>query len=209
MHDLFFDILKIAFRDTDFSDAQTALSFSGQESTSTSVPSSRQTVIPGQSKRCKTINHVEPKATPRQKLPSRAPLSNIEELRNSRTRMIQKESSVGMATSSRDQSPQDDQRSLTHPGDLVICKKKRKERERTIFRPGHGPAGPVSPVSMGCTTRSLGPAPSSFMRDVRSSLGWANMPTQQQGGNASGTFSWANPVKKLRTDSGKRRPSHQ
>lgn len=209
MHDLLFDILKIAFPDTDFREVRTALSFSGQVSISTSSASSKQAIIPSQSKRHKLISEVEPEATPPQKYQIRASLPNNKDPRASRTHMLQKESRVGSTTSSRDQSPQDDPRSLTHPGDLVICKKKRKEREKTIPRSGTGFTVPVSSPSMGRTKQSSGPG--LVTKDTRSSQGWANTPPQQQqgsGGTGIGTVGWANPVKKLRTDSGKRRPSH-
>ncbi|XP_052192265.1 ATP-dependent helicase BRM isoform X2 [Diospyros lotus] len=198
VHDLFFDILKIAFSDTDFREARNALSFSGSVSSSAAL---RQ-AVPGQSKRHKLVNEVEPDGNPSQKPLSRGPGLSCEDTRN-RSHLPPKESRTG--SSSREQ---DDPRLLTHPGELVICKKKRKDREKSAAKPGNGSAGPVSPPSVGRGTRSSGPG---FMaKDTRSSQqsqGWSNQPSEQINGG-SGFIGWAKPVKRLRTDAGKRRPSH-
>ncbi|KAK9065487.1 hypothetical protein SSX86_014888 [Deinandra increscens subsp. villosa] len=176
VHDLFFDIMKIAFPDTDFREARSALTFSGSM---TSSPRGLQ--LGGQTKRPKQmIDHPEPEPSlsprplPRGSIPARETRFG-----NSSTR-----AAAGAANA------QEEPRPLTHPGELVICKKKRKDREKSgMVRPGNGSAGPVSPIGR-----------------------VARNPGQSQGigqlGNGSGaSFGWANPVKRMRTDAGKRRPS--
>nr|GEZ03159.1 ATP-dependent helicase BRM [Tanacetum cinerariifolium] len=72
--------------------------------------------------------------------------------------------------------------SLTHPGELVICKKKRRDR---------GPISPIGRVSSGPSQ----PRPSQSQIVGRY-------------GNRNGaSIGWVNPVKRTRTDAGKRRPS--
>ncbi|KAL5796148.1 hypothetical protein ACOSQ2_000968 [Xanthoceras sorbifolium] len=206
VHDLFFDILKIAFPDTDFREARNALSFSGPVSTSTSVPSPRQAAV-GQSKRHKMINEMEPGPSPPQKPLQRGAIPTGEDTRV-RVHMPQKESRLGSGSGNiREQSQQDDS---PHPGELVICKKKRKDREKSVVKPRTGSAGPVSPPSLGRNIRS--PGPGSIPKDSRQTQqtthqqAWANQPAQPSNGGG-GTVGWANPVKRLRTDAGKRRPS--
>ncbi|XP_059634204.1 ATP-dependent helicase BRM [Cornus florida] len=211
VHELFFDILKIAFPDTDFREARNALSFSGAVATSTSAPSSRQAVA-GQSKRHKLITKVELDPSPPQKPVLRGHIPAGEDTRG-RGLVPQNESRLGSSSSSREQGQQDEPRLFTHPGELVICKKKRKDREKSVMKPGNGSTGPVSPPSMGRSTRSPGPGSGSISKDTRLSQhtmhqqGWANQPPQQMNGGG-GTVGWANPVKRMRTDAGKRRPSH-
>ncbi|KAJ7962412.1 ATP-dependent helicase BRM-like [Quillaja saponaria] len=210
VHDLFFDILKIAFPDTDFREARNALTFSGPVSSST-VTSPRQ-ISASQSKRHKLINEVESDPCPSEKPLHRRSISSGENTRV-RGHVPQKESSrLGSGSaSSREQLQQDDSSQLTHPGQLVICKRKRNDREKSLVKPRNGSAGPVSPSSLGHTIRT--PVPSSASKDTRvaqqtaHAQGWASQPAQPSNG-VGGTVGWANPVKRLRTDSGKRRPSH-
>ncbi|CAM8899637.1 unnamed protein product [Rhodiola kirilowii] len=191
VHDLFFDILKIAFPDTDFRDAKNAISFSGQGAASTSTASAR--MLPSsQSKRHKLINEVEPDRNGLSMLGSRISVPIVEETRT-KSQMTLKESRLAVQ--------QDETKLLTHPGELVICKKKRKDREKMLMKPR---SGPVSPPPIRSPT--MGSA-----RDVRSSQqqSWSNQSAQQSNGSVSGgNVGWANPVKRMRTDTGKRRPSH-
>lgn len=180
VHDLFFDIMKIAFPDTDFREARSALTFSG------SVASSSPRGLPpvGQVKRPKQVIDPEPEPI---RLPR--PLS--------RGSIPAKETRFGNNSSTRGGAAhtEEEPRPFTHPGELVICKKKRKDREKSgVVKPGNGSAGPVSPVGRG--TRSPGQTRPSQSQTVG------------QHGNGSGaSIGWANPVKKMRTDAGKRRPS--
>lgn len=206
VHDLFFDILKIAFPDTEFREARNALSFSSPVST-TAAPSPRQGAAV-QSKRQKMITEVEPDPSPLQKPLQRGPIYSSEDTRV-RSLVPQKESRHGNGSgSSREQFQQDDS---PHPGELVICKKKRKDREKSLAKGRTGSGGPVSPPSVARGIKS--PGPGSITRDTRltqqatHSPGWANQSAQPVNGGG-GSVGWANPVKRLRTDSGKRRPSH-
>ncbi|KAF2315290.1 hypothetical protein GH714_038735 [Hevea brasiliensis] len=117
VHDLFFDILKIAFPDTDFREARNALSFSSTSST----PSPRPAAI-GQSKRHRIINEVEPDNSS-----SHRPIQQGSIPTGDDTRIkvhLPKETRHGSGTgSSREQCQQGDS---PHPGELVICKKKGK-----------------------------------------------------------------------------------
>ncbi|XVF80095.1 hypothetical protein PTKIN_Ptkin15bG0042900 [Pterospermum kingtungense] len=186
VHDLFFDLLKIPFPDTNFREARNALSFANPVSTSTSGPSPRQVAV---GKRQKPINEVE-----------------------SDSGLTQKSLQRGLGSGSgisREQNQHDDSL-LTHPGELVICKKKRKDREKSTVKPRTGSVGPVSPPGIGRSIRS--PAAGSVSKDARMTQqtthqqGWPNRPAHPSNGGG-GSVGWANPVKKLRTDAGKRRPS--
>ncbi|KAJ7951159.1 ATP-dependent helicase BRM-like [Quillaja saponaria] len=210
VHDLFFDILKIAFPDTDFQEARNALSFSGPVSAST-VTSPRQTSA-SQSKRHKMITEVESDPCPSEKTLHRGSITSGENTRV-RGHGPQKESSRlgNLSARSREQLQQDDSSQLTHPGQLVICKRKRNDREKSLVKPRIGSAGPVSPPSLSHAIRT--PGPGSISKDARlaqqasHAQGWASQPAQPPNG-VGGSVGWANPVKRLRTDSGKRRPSH-
>ncbi|XP_058743971.1 ATP-dependent helicase BRM-like [Vicia villosa] len=198
VHDLFFDILKIAFPDTDFRDARSALSFAGPVSASTTVSSPRQAAV-GQGKRHKLMNEVEPDPHPSQRPLQRGSASSGENSRI-RVRMPPKESKTGNVSSSsiREQPRlQDDSPPLlTHPGELVVCKKRRNDREKSTVKTR---TGPVSPPM-----RSPGAGSVPKDRLTQQTQGWVGQPSQQP----NGSVGWANPVKRLRTDSGKRRPSH-
>ncbi|XP_065859640.1 ATP-dependent helicase BRM [Euphorbia lathyris] len=209
VHDLFFDILKIAFPDTDFREARNALSFAAQVSTSTSTPSPRQVPMGSQNKRHRLVNEVEPDNSASHKP---VPRSSVPSGDDTRIKVqLPKETRHGSGSgSSREQYQQDD--SPLHPGELVTCKKKRKDRDKSVVktRTGAGSSGPVSPPSMVRTMMS--PVAGSGSKDTRMSQpsshpqGWANQ--AQPGGASGGSVGWANPVKRLRTDAGKRRPSH-
>lgn len=200
VHDLFFDILKIAFPDTDFSEARSGLSFSISGSGAAALSSPRQ--APGQSRRNRLINEVELDPSTPQRLQQQTIVSSEEG--RVRVRLPNKESRFGSGgSSSREQYVQDDSPALTHPGELVVCKKKRKDREKTVVKPRTGSTGPLSPSTMGRGIQS--PGTTSASKDTRNmQQGWAN----QSGHDSGASVGWANPVKRLRTDSGKRRPSH-
>ncbi|TYH38759.1 hypothetical protein ES332_D12G132100v1 [Gossypium tomentosum] len=205
VHDLFFDLLKIVFTDTDFQEARNSLSFFSPASTSTSGPSSRQVAV---GKRQKQMTEVESDSGLTQKsLQQRGPTHTGEETRI-RVQLPQKESRLGSG-STREPYQQGD--SLpTHPGELVTCKKKRKDREKSMVKPRTGSVGPISSPSIVRNIRS--PTAGSVSKDVRPTQQtthqpWPNQPAHLSNGS-SGSVGWANPVKKLRTDTGKRRPSH-
>ncbi|KAL8119055.1 hypothetical protein AgCh_016530 [Apium graveolens] len=206
VHGLFFDILKMIFPEMDFLEARGAVSFSGHVA-STSVPPSRQ-ILAGQGKRTKQCNEVVPDLSPKQKSLSRVPRSN-EEIQV-RSQALHRETRFG--NSNRELGQQEDSSLLAHPGELIKCKKKRKDREMSAVKPGHGSAGPASPVSVGGNIRS--PGSGSLSKDTRliqwtsQQQGKSNQHPQQTNGSSSGGIVWANPVKKMRTDAGKRRPSH-
>ena len=202
VHDLFFDLLKIAFPDTDFQEARNALSFSSPVSTSTSGPSSRQVAL---GKRQKPIDEVESDSGLAQKAQKSSQRGSTHAGENTRVRvhMPQKESRLGSGSGiTREQYQQDDSL-LTHPGELVICKKKRKDREKSMVKPRTGSVGHVSPPSIGRSIRS--PAAGSVSKDARliqqttHRQGWPNQLAHPSNGDG-GSVGWANPVKKLRTD---------
>ncbi|KAH1130100.1 hypothetical protein J1N35_001478 [Gossypium stocksii] len=203
VHDLFFDLLKIAFPDTDFREARNALSFSSLVSNSTMGSSARQAAV---GKRQKPINEVEPDSGLTQKSLQRWSSHAGEDTRV-RVHMPQKESRVGCVITK--ELYQQDDSILTHPGELVICKKKRKDREKSMVKPRTGLAGPVSPPSIARSIKS--PTTASFSKDAaRLTQQTAHQQSWHQPAHPpnGGSVGWANPVKKLRTDAGKRRPSH-
>ncbi|CAJ2671253.1 unnamed protein product [Trifolium pratense] len=194
VHDLFFDILKIAFSDIDFGEARSALSFSSQISASTVASPRQATVGPSNKrKRGKTDEETDPFHT--QKPLRRGSTSNGESGRI-KVQLPQKVSRGSGSGSAREQLQQDSPSLLVHPGELVVCKKKRNGREKSSVKPRIGSSGPISPPSM--VMRS----PTSGSGSSTSRAGNAQRP------NGSGlSFGWAKPVKRMRTDSGKRRPS--
>ncbi|KAJ4955280.1 hypothetical protein NE237_012063 [Protea cynaroides] len=218
VQEMFFEILRIAFPDADLREARNAVLFSGQGTTS--VPYSKQGPI-GQSKRHKLINDVEPELSPSPRSLSRGP-ALVEDDTKTRVHIskFQKESRLG-SSSSREQGQLDESPMLTHPGELVICKKRRKDRDKGSLKSKTN--SPVSPPSVGrgIRTPGPGPGPGSIMppKDMKVSHqsaaqhGWPHQPTQQAnavggGGGGGGALGWAKPVKRMRTDTGKRRPSH-
>lgn len=200
VHDLFFDILKIAFPDTDFGEARGALSFSSQAPAGTAASPRQGTV--GPSKRHRMTNDAETDPCPSQKLSQSGSTSNGENARF-KGHLPQKNSRTGSG-SAREQPQQDNPPLLAHPGQLVVCKKKRNERDKSLGKGRTGSTGPVSPPSAAIRSPGSGSTP----KDARlAQQGRVSQPSQHSNGSA-GSVGWANPVKRLRTDSGKRRPSH-
>ncbi|GAB4844503.1 hypothetical protein Ancab_037881 [Ancistrocladus abbreviatus] len=210
VHDLFFDILRIAFPDTDFREARNAISFSGPATTSSSFAAPPRSAAIGQTKRHKLMNEVERDTSPSHKPPLRGPVLSHEDMR-ARTHLPPKESRLRNNGSNREQGQHEESLMPTHPGELVVCKKKRKDREKSIMKQMSGPGGPVSPPSVSRNIRSPGPvsAPKDLKMSQQSAAQqvWANQAAQPVNGSG-GSVGWANPVKRLRTDAGKRRPSH-
>ncbi|OVA13986.1 SNF2-related [Macleaya cordata] len=216
VQDLFFDVMKIAFPDTDLREARSTVLFSA--AAATSAPSPKQGPV-SQSKRHKLINEVEPEPSPPPKLHQRGLVSGDEEVRTrGPISKFQKESRLG-SSGGRELSQQVEAPLLTHPGELVICKKKRNDRDKSVVKPRT--TGPVSPPSVGRVVRGPGPGSNPVQRDVKISQpasnqhGWAHQPPTQQtdgggggSGSGGGNMGWAKPVKRMRTDTGKRRPSH-
>ncbi|KAJ1277512.1 hypothetical protein BS78_04G009800 [Paspalum vaginatum] len=213
LHNLFFNIMKIAFPDSDFSEAKSAMSFSNPGgAASGAVAPSPKHAASGHKRRSSTSEaeqhgsghsrHTQPT-----EVPSRP--------HSSRSERDPRHSGSG----SKDQLP--DGGGLLHPSDMFIVKKKRQDRARSsIGSPSSsGRAGPLSPANPG----RPGPVPSPrggsrtpFQRDAHPSqqsmhsAGWGAH--SDHGGSSSapgiGDIQWAKPAKRQRTDSGKRRPSH-
>ncbi|XP_020247246.1 ATP-dependent helicase BRM-like [Asparagus officinalis] len=201
-HDLFFDIMKIAFPDTDFREARNALTFPSHGGGAAAAPAPPQKPSP-----------VTAKSS------ARASVSPDEEGRMTRANAskLNRVSRPDTGPSVRDQAQPIP--SLAHPGDLVICKKKRQDRRVGPVSPtgqGRAAAGPLSPPSAGW----LGPHPhepswfiATGISNLSKSTRWAQQPKQQHSssGPSAGVeeeAQWAKPVKRMRTDAGKRRPSH-
>ncbi|CAN1308957.1 ATP-dependent helicase BRM [Linum perenne] len=212
VHDLFFDLLKIAFPDIDFREARSSLSFTGPSNAA--GPSQRQTLA-SQSKRHRPINEVDTDAGVSAHKPTLRG-SNLGQDTRIRVQIPQRETRQGSGSASnREQHQQQQDDSPLHPGELVICKKKRKDRDKSAVKTRAGSSGPASPPSIGRDPRGTG----LIGREGRSSQqlnsgggghqspAWANL-SQPANGASPGNVGWANPVKRLRTDAGKRRPSH-
>ncbi|KAL2251759.1 ATP-dependent helicase BRM [Sesamum indicum] len=204
VHDLFFDILKIAFPDTDFQEARNSISFSSSVATPASGPSSRQKLA-GQSKSQKLVKNMDAENSPFQKPHSRVPFHTVEDTKV-KSYVSRKESRLSSGKSSRELGQADNARLFTHPGDLVTCKKKRKDREKSAARSGNGLGGPVSPTGIARIITGPGSKDQGSSQQSATQRGWAVLSPQQ--GNDSGSVGWANPVKRMRTDAGRRRPSH-
>ncbi|KAI4372339.1 hypothetical protein MLD38_010581 [Melastoma candidum] len=208
VHNLFFDILRIAFPDTDFEESRSALSFTGPLSTSTSSQSPKP-LTTGQGKRGKPMKEVDIDTQPRKMMRQTPPMN--QETTRIRVSLNQKDS--GSASGSRNSieaSQRDESPLLAHPGELFICKKKRMDREKVPTKPRSG-SSPISPAGTSRGIASLGMA--SMSKDLRSATpgihrqGWISQ-SGQAGNSVGGDASWANPVKRLRTDSARRRASN-
>ncbi|CAN1237239.1 ATP-dependent helicase BRM [Linum grandiflorum] len=192
VHDLFFDLLKIAFPDIDFREAKSSLSFTGPTSNAAG-PSQRQTPA-SQTKRQKPIHEVDTDSV----RPTSQRGSNLGQDTRIRVQIPQRETRQGSGSQQHHQHQQQLDDSPLHPGELVICKKKRKDRDKSASKTRAGSSGPGSPPSITMVSpRAM------IGREGRSSQSpaWTN-------GASPGNVGWANPVKRLRTDAGKRRPSH-
>ncbi|XP_072967210.1 ATP-dependent helicase BRM [Typha angustifolia] len=229
LQDVFFDIMKIAFPDSDFREARNAVSFSSPLGSASAAPSPKQ--APGsQSKHRTPISEAEQETGPPKNL-SRGSTSIDEGKNRGFPSKLQREPRP--ASGSGREQVSDCTPLLAHPGDLVICKKKRKDREKSAVKQRAGPGSPSSSGRVGPLSPSnpgrMGPvsSPHSMSRSVRAPfqrdphttqpatnpVGWAHKLVQQPegGGGASpgiGDVQWAKPVKRMRTDAGKRRPSH-
>ncbi|XP_047315769.1 ATP-dependent helicase BRM-like [Impatiens glandulifera] len=193
VHELFFDILKIAFPEDDFQEARNSVSFSGPMMSPSTLR--QQTVISSQGKRQRAVNNNDVESDHPDLHSGPTPIQK----QLTRSQLLQKEySRLGSSSSSSSSRRehvqlQDETRAaaaaaLAHPGELVICKKKRKDREKSSIQK-LGRASPGStPISQ---------------RETRSS---GQHSIQQQASDSG--VGWANPVKRLRTDSGRRRASH-
>uniref|UniRef100_A0A453MUD2 ATP-dependent helicase BRM n=4 Tax=Aegilops tauschii subsp. strangulata TaxID=200361 RepID=A0A453MUD2_AEGTS len=210
LHNLFFNIMKIAFPDSDFQEVKDSLSFSnpGGGASSTAVPSAKH--LASGLKRRSTTTEAE------QHGPGSGKHSHHASAGEAPSRAKPDRDSRHSGPGGRDQSLDSPGLPL-HPGDLFIAKKKRQERARSsIGSPSSsGPRGPLSPTNTG----RLGPAPSPrgartpFQRDSHPSQqsmpGWGAH--SDRGGSSPpgiGDIHWAKPAKRQRTDTGKRRPSH-
>ncbi|XP_010255301.1 PREDICTED: ATP-dependent helicase BRM [Nelumbo nucifera] len=205
VQDLFFDIMKIAFPDADLREARNAISFSGPGASP--VLSPKQGVT-GQSKRQKLIIGVGPDTNPLSKILPYAPTSADDD---TRVRGHMSKFQDSWLVRELGQQQPDETMTFTHPGELVICKKKRKDRDKCLSKSRTVPASDsTSPPNMGRNVRGPGPGPVPTQKDVRlnqsSTLqhGWPHKTPQAN--SDGGSQGWAKPVKKMRTDAGKRRP---
>lgn len=181
-----------------------ALSFSGPGAASQSAPSPKQPSV-GQSKRHRAINEVDDDKDP--------PLKPVRRGEDTRIRVSLHPKETGTVSgnfNTREQSQRDDSPLLAHPGDLVICKKKRKDREKVVAKSRTASSVPVSPATVARGIRSPGPSSLKDAKSTQQTLhqqGWINN-SGQPSNSSGGDVGWANPVKRLRTDSGRRRASH-
>ncbi|KAG9135419.1 hypothetical protein Leryth_007188 [Lithospermum erythrorhizon] len=201
VHALFFELLKMNFPDSDFSESRYSVSFSRPVSATTG--SSSKQVLDAQGKRPKKRSDVEPDPNPPQKPRTRGLVDDVK----ARNHLIHKEK-IGDSYN-HEQHLQDDPPPFSHPGDLVVCKKKRKDREKSAVKTGSGSAGPISPVSVGIKSPGSGSVAKNAKLSQHSSQqqGWTSQsPKQANSGGSS--LGWANPVKRMRTGAAKRRPSN-
>ncbi|KAF0934382.1 hypothetical protein E2562_025007 [Oryza meyeriana var. granulata] len=217
LHNLFFNIMKIAFPDSDFREAKSAMSFSNPGGgASGAAPQSTKQSASGQKRRSST-SEVEQHGSSSSRHNQHVPVGEVSgRVHTSKSEKDSRHSGPG----SRDQFT-DSAGLFRHPTDMFIVKKKRDRRPSLGSPSSSGRAGPLSPTNTG----RMGPVPSPrgartpFQRDPHPSqqsmhsAGWGAHSVQQsdRGGSSSpgiGDIQWAKPAKRSRTDSGKRRPSH-
>lgn len=232
--------MKIAFPETDFREARNALTFPSHGGASAAGgPPPKLAAGAGaagagagasasQIKRQRAPGEAEPISGPSKPNPcGSVPPDEEGRITRANASKFQKGSRQDTGPFSQDQALTEP--SLAHPGDLVICKKRRQDRRAGPVSPtsqGRAASGPLSPSTAG----RLGPAsPSSLgvrgiaqqqeaAHPAQQTMRWAHQPRQQQqqssggaGGPSAGAeeeVQWAKPVKRMRTDAGKRRPSH-
>ncbi|KAK1260762.1 ATP-dependent helicase BRM [Acorus gramineus] len=191
LQDIFFEIMRIAFPDMDIREAKNALTFLGPAPTS--GPSQKQPHV-GQAKRHnKLMNNAEPDP-----VPSRL-MSTDESNRTTQVSVPKSQKEFRLPGGLVQGQSSDGPHLSTHPGELVICKKKRNDRDKTMVKPRIGPMSPSIPVS-----------PTGSSRNVRAQtsvppVGRVHPPLQQVssvGGGPGGIIEaqWAKPVKRMRTD---------
>ncbi|CAL9126796.1 unnamed protein product [Musa textilis] len=225
LQDMFFDIMKIAFPDTDFREAKNAVTFSSSSGAATPSP---RLASADEAKR-QAPTKTETGSGPGKALARGSTPAHDERKTRSCASKIHKESrSIG--ASARQQVPECSQL-LAHPGDLVICKKKRKDRDKSAMKQVSGPTSPSNPGRMTplapTNQGSLGlVTATSVVRNNGAPIQGDSRPAQQaisplgrahhekqQVDRGSGVppsirdVKWAKPVKRMRTDTGKRRPS--
>ncbi|URE19242.1 QLQ [Musa troglodytarum] len=225
LQDMFFDIMKIAFPDTDFREAKNAVTFSSSSGAATPSP---RLASADEAKR-QAPTKTETGSGPGKALAHGSTPAHDERKTRSCASKIHKESrSIG--ASARQQVPECSQL-LAHPGDLVICKKKRKDRDKSAMKQVSGPTSPSNPGRMTplapTNQGSLGlVTATSVVRNNGAPIQGDSRPAQQaisplgrahhekqQVDRGSGVppsirdVKWAKPVKRMRTDTGKRRPS--
>lgn len=207
LHNLFFNIMKIAFPDSDFQEVKDSMSFANPGGgVNSSAALSAKHSGPGHKQRRSTATDAEQHGSGSGKHSQHTSVgeapSRVKPERHSGPGS--RDPNLGTAGL------------LPHPGDLFIVKKKRQERMRgSIGSPSSSGRGPLSPPS---NPGRMGPSPSPrgartpFQRDPHPSQqgmpGWGAH--SDRGGSSSpgiGDIHWAKPAKRQRTDSGKRRPS--
>ncbi|XP_039122438.1 ATP-dependent helicase BRM [Dioscorea cayenensis subsp. rotundata] len=228
LNDVFLDIMKIAFPGTDYREARNSFM--------SSVPGGPATIVPSpkQSKHPNSFGEVEPNSVSARS--TNCGLAPPDEDGRTRGHASKLRESGGGSASGSAHNPL----LLAHPGELVICKKKRKDRDKTMAKQRMGQVSPSNPARAGPLSpsvpgRAVAPAspmsrgglrvPPLHNKDTHPSQqsihpsGWGHQQASQQqqqqvsGGSAGGSpnvaeVQWAKPAKKLRTDTGKRRPSH-
>lgn len=122
---------------------------------------------------------------------------------------MQKEARVmfGDRSQIRERCRGDEVDKVTHPGDLVICKKKRKDRDKVIAKARMVNSAPD--ICQGA--RGLSQKDILISGQARQVQGWPQFASAERTGTSGldtekDVAQWARPVKRLRTD--KRRPSH-
>ncbi|KAH0470770.1 hypothetical protein IEQ34_000493 [Dendrobium chrysotoxum] len=221
LQDIFFHIMKIAFPDKDFREAKMALTFSSPGQGGTAAK---------QSMRACSINHNKLQNMVREdgdpspiKPASRTPNFKSNPLPHEgrvRVNPLRLEKDTRPSTgSSLEQSVVDSPllgSLLTHPGDLVICKKKRKDRDKSSVRPKMSSLSPVNPsralLPVGTNQGFRSPVMKDFVRPTQQMAGRVFSAALQRGGEVGASsmeeLQWARPVKRMRTDTGRRRPIH-
>ncbi|XP_078440360.1 transcription regulatory protein SNF2 isoform X2 [Wolffia australiana] len=202
LQDLFLEIMKTAFPDADLSSPRPAPAFLGPLLS----PSSRSTTVTAAAS---SMNHCKQPKPPPEDLQPSPRASGKAHGKESRPA-----SSVAVGRGGGDMAAPNCPPFLAHPGDLVIHKKKRKDREKSAsLMHKNSPAAMAAAAAAAASL--LGPRPPPRPVAVPSVGGQrlVKLPPPACGGGVAAAAAaqeaqWAKPVKKLRTDTGKRRPSH-
>jgi SWI/SNF-related matrix-associated actin-dependent regulator of chromatin subfamily A protein 2/4 len=210
---LFFQRMALSFPDVDFSSVKTRSLVALGQTANSSTPSPKQQPI--QSRLFKPQDDVilASDSGPTKHLPRsyNAVEEDVREKSSQKENIskMQKEVRVmfGDRSQNRERCRGDEVEEVTHPGDLVICKKKRKDSDKVIAKARMVNCSPD--ICQG--TRGLPQKDILIPGQARQVQGWPQFASAEKTGTSGldaekDVAQWARPVKRMRTD--KRRPSH-
>lgn len=211
---IFFQRMALAFPDVDFSFVKTRSLVSLGQSSTPSASSPKQQLNPSRLLKSQDGLSLASDSGSGKYLAPRNSSAVSEEMREKATlkeniSKMPKETRVMFAdrAQDRERGKGDEVDEVTHPGDFVICKKKRKDRDKVVVKPRMVNQAPdITQAVRGLPQKDI-----LLPGHARQAQGWPQFVSTEKNGTSgldTEDVQWAKPVKRLRTDTGKRRPSH-